>query len=484
MAELEEQFDDDKQQDRLRRTVFIPVVAAGSAAEHDELIKVYAQSYRAGDDQTDQFPAKERKALSKGWPLVAAPLRQTGSALFQAGCAAVSAVRTLAIATPSLALYQRLRPQAWLETQRLHAAGHRGPSEGTSAQLGLAAVLLMGASATRQRQVIATGALSAQCGREFDTRVMPVGRVAEKMRRVIQGVKSGEISVSHEEMLFFAPLHYLKDGAEYPVQELPEVAELASLGVRVQTVQWLSEVAEALGAQRTRYLFRDRLAQAAVAGIAGLALVFGAWFGWAGAPVPMGFVAAGNLAQTAQPFQACFQSEGSYFPVALQQDGLVHSIPQGETLGWRLKIGNSQDLAARVGQWLGFDGYYVAVIMVAEYSPAKVVVPRLDEKRGALMRIMPGRLMEWGWRLNQQQETNGLVVLARRDRPFDADRLRERLIERFPQAAGVAANAGGLDVTAAVNFVSKQAPGAAWFVFKTVEARGTCLQQVKAGARP
>ena len=83
----------------------------------------------------------------------------------------------------------------------------------------------------------------------------------------------------------------------------------------------------------------------------------------------------------------------------------------------------------------------------------------------------PGEVWEWGWQLNDRVENNGLVLLAQAGAPFDPDRLRATLLERFPGAAG---SDGALDVTAAVNFVAGTAPGAAKFIIQTVERSDRC----------
>jgi hypothetical protein len=149
-----------------RRTVHIPIVQPGGSAggrAEDRLIEVYTQHY-AFDPLTKAEEASQRavdaKARDKDWDRVAAPLRKVG--LYQAGCAAASAVRKLGIRQPLTALFQRISRLAWIEGQRLQSAGAKGPSEGRSAELGLALALLMCASGSRDRQIIATGALGGQ----------------------------------------------------------------------------------------------------------------------------------------------------------------------------------------------------------------------------------------------------------------------------------------------------------------------------------
>ena len=109
-----------------RRTVQIPIVQPGGAgsagaANEDRLIEVYTQlhTFDALTKQEEvETQAADAKARDKDWDRVAAPLRKAG--LYQAGCAAASAVRKLGIKQPLTALYQRISRLAWIEGQRLH----------------------------------------------------------------------------------------------------------------------------------------------------------------------------------------------------------------------------------------------------------------------------------------------------------------------------------------------------------------------------
>jgi hypothetical protein len=188
--------------------------------------------------------------------------------------------------------------------------------------------------------------------------------------------------------------------------------------------------------------------------------------------IPVAFIPGGGAATEAEPFQACFTADGGFYPVPLGRDGVGYDIPAGETLGWRVRVGRPTEELQGMASWLAPDAYFVAQVLVSERSRAKVIVPQASGAE--LLTVPSGGTWEWGWKLNDLIESNGLVLLARADAPFDPDRLREEILERFPNAAGSAADGAGLDVTAAVNFVAAQAPGAAKFIVQTTERSVRC----------
>ena len=159
----------------------------------------------------------------------------------------------------------------------------------------------------------------------------------------------------------------------------------------------------------------------------------------------------------------------------LGREGLARSIPVGETLGWKVQVGEPQNGHGGVAGWLAPERYYVAQVMVSERSRAKVMVPQLAGTEAVT--VPPGGIWEWAWQLNDQTENNGLVLLAQAEKPFDPDALRAALLEQFPSAAGASADRGEgaeMDVTAAINFIAGKAPGAATFVIQTVERSERC----------
>jgi hypothetical protein len=236
-------------------------------------------------------------------------------------------------------------------------------------------------------------------------------------------------------------------------------------------VERLSQAASELKALRARHLFHDHLAQAMLA----LLLVVGlAGYGWSALrqqPIEMTFLPGGGAALDPEPYQACFTPDGGFYPIPLGREGLARSIPVGETLGWRVQVGESPNGRSGLASWLAPDEYYVAQVMVSERSRAKVIVP---QRAGTeVITVPPGGIWEWGWQLNDETENNGLVLLAQAEEPFDPEALRAALVEQFPPAAGGGED-GEMDVTAAIDFIAGKAPGAATFIIKTVERSVRC----------
>jgi hypothetical protein len=382
-------------------------------------------------------------------------------------------VRKLGIRQPLTALYQRVSRLAWIEGQRLQSAGAQGPSEGRSAELGLALVLLMCASGSRDRQIIATGALGSQPHGvlQDDVEILPVGSLPAKLRLVSTLARHQGLPGigTRGEVLFFTPRRFERDGEWQDVESLAEVGELKAQGVRVVPVGRLSEAAAELKALRARHLVHDRVAQALVAGLLLIACTGYAWSALQQRPIVMAFLPGGGTALVPEPYRVCFTKDGGFYPSPLGHEGLARSIPAGETLGWRVRIGAPEDGGGLAG-WFRPERYYVAQVMVSEHSQAKVMVPQLAGNEAVT--VPPGGIWEWGWQLNDQPENNGLVLLAKAEAPFDPDALRAELIKEFPPAAG--GDGAALDVTAAINFIAGKAPGAAKFIIQTVERSVPC----------
>jgi hypothetical protein len=181
--------------------VLIPIVKPGtndsakSLSADDQLINVYTQPYTFGDDIDNQ-------AIDKDWDRVAATLRKVNPVLYRSGSVAAGAVRKLGLKRPKVAFYQWFKPQAWLEQQRLYSSYPEYLSEGNSAELGLALVLLMAASGSPYRYVIATGSLGGQTQliRERDVKVLPVSQLEKKLTWLdnkLSKVSSREIKICY-----------------------------------------------------------------------------------------------------------------------------------------------------------------------------------------------------------------------------------------------------------------------------------------------
>ncbi len=463
-----------------RRTVHIPIVQPGAAEaarrQEDRLIEIYTQHRGLSplsSDEAVKAAEIDVKAHDKDWDQVAAPLRKVG--LYQAGCAAASAVRKLGIEPPFGALYQQVARLAWIEGQRLQSASPSGPSEGRSAELGLALVLLMGASGSPDRQAIATGALGGQPSGHptDDVEILPVGSLPGKLDLVLTLASHDNLPRFNRDrqLLFFTPRTYEEDGEQRDVASLPVVEQLSKFGVKVVPVARLGEAATILKARRARHLAADRLLQAGVAAMALFLVAATAWYAWPRPKVTITFLPAGGMALAAEPYQACFTADGGFYPVPLDRDGIDRTIPAGSTLGWNLRVEDAGNGAHPLGQWSQPENFHLAQVMLASASPAKVMTPSMPD--GRPVELAPGSAWEWGWKLNGEPEDNMLVLLAQPDKPFDAADLRDALVERFPEAHR-ADGEQTLDLTAAANFLSSLAPGAVRFNLKTVEGEDRC----------
>ena len=469
---------------RTRRTVHIPIVRPNRGPESDQdghedrLIEIYTEHHALEaltKAEEERNLAIDAKALDKDWDQVAAPLRKIG--LYQAGCAAASAARKVGIEPPITALYQRVSRLAWIEGQRLQPAVSKGPSEGRSAELGLALVLLMSASGSHDQQIIATGALGGQpLGvTTDDVEILPVGSVPEKLKLVATLARNKALPKFDErrKLLCFVPKQFERDEMWHDTTTLPEVDELADLGVRVVPVGRLSEAAAILDARQSRHLFYDRLAQAAMIA---LVLLGTAGFGWSHwtkhQDVPVRFLAGGGSALASEPYEACFTRDGGFYPVPLGRHGVGRSLPAGSTLGWRVQIGKRPDKQGMIESLLAPENYRVAQAMLSRHSSVKVIVPETPD--GGPVKLSPGEIWEWGWQLNDSAEINSLVLLVMGDTPIDADAIRSDLIERFPRAQGTDAGQEGLDVTAAANYLTAKAMGSAKFNVQTLERISQC----------
>jgi hypothetical protein len=333
----------------------------------------------------------------------------------------------------------------------------------------------MCASGSRHRHVIATGALGGQPRgiSNDDVEVLPVGSLGEKLRLVLTFARHGGLPAPGpgRELLFITPQQFEQDGRWSDVASLPEIGQLREFGVRVVPVGRLSEAAAEMKALRARHLVHDRLAQVLVASALLLGVMGYGWWSLRETHIPMVFLPAGGAALDAEPFQACFTADGGFYPIPLGRNGVARHIPVGETLGWRVQVGQSPTSRSGLSAWLAPEHYYLAQVMISERSRAKIKVPKQADADDFM--VSPGGVWEWAWELNHQPENNGLVLLARAGSPFDPEALRAELLEKFPAADG-GGEPTGLDVTAAVNFIAAKAPGAATFILQTVEGSVLC----------
>jgi hypothetical protein len=444
-----------------RRYVFIPIVKPGSndvvessssseklgnnGTADNQLIEVYSQPYLFGDDTDNQ-------AINKDWDRIAAALRKKSRVLFHSGSVATSKVHKLGLKRPRMAFYQWLKPKAWLEQQRLYSDCPKELSEGNSAELGLALVLLMAASGSPYRQVIATGALSGQIQliRERDVEIQPVNNLVEKFKLVIQQVNNGK-PPQNKNLLFFIPKYYDQEKTKrVEVESLPEVQTLRTLGIQVVPIEWLSEAAKKLKADTARYLPQDLIFKWLMIALLVISLSWVSWVGWRDRAISMAFVTANPETLSAEPFLVCFKDKEVHYQ-RIVREGIVPIVPTTSTLGWQIKIGEASSFDSFLSQWFGYQGYYVAYLIISQFS-----APKINR-----IRIYPDKNWIWSWKLNELEEDNKLILLAQRQ-PFNLRKL-ERLVK--PPESKTAQVP--IDITKIANDIESQFPNGLYFTFKT-----------------
>lgn len=485
-----------------RSTVFIPIISPKDDMESEyepldfvdgRLVEVYAESYHFGQDFSD-VPVEEaairqkqlsyeRKAIDKCWDRVSAPLRKNSPVLYQSGCVAANAIRKIRFKHPLCAFFQFFKPNAIIETKRLHSVTAWGPTEGRSAELGLALALAANMCKKNRSVILATGALSSS--KEFkdsgllfradDIKVQPVGSLLEKLKLLLHEIQAGNFRelIANQELLVITPRFCKQAGKEQEVKKLAEVKSLNSLGVKVVPVDWLSEALTIMKADTTHYLVLDRVIQIMLGLIILLAVTVGSWMIWRDAEIPMAFtlVNPGNI--EAEPFELCTSGQ-KHYALPIRKMSLVPTMPVTGIIGWRVIIGEQNSFDSSLATHFGFQGYFIAVMIVSEFSPTTFDYARVGNTTRPL-RIIPGQSYE-GWvKLNDRAEINALVILAQRHPQFDTNLLREQFQKRFHSANLSSVNNRRLDVDAATDFFETLAPGSLIFPFVSVMENSRCV---------
>ncbi|MGI9332522.1 MAG: hypothetical protein ACR2RL_05130 [Gammaproteobacteria bacterium] len=442
---------------RDKHTVFIPVVrhqGAGNAGDTaGELLEIYSTS------DEPRAPGDRARLEAKGLEPVVADLRRSPS-LYEAGVAAVAAFRKLRPRPRAWAFYQRLWAGSAARDQQVRLVNARGPTEGRSAELGLALALFMTACASSTRCVFATGALSRLQSpdepsrnpwRADDIEVVEVDNLPVKLALIRDALTAGNLGDATDEtqIVCITP----QTCAEGRVHDLPEARQLVAIGVRLIPVIWLSEALRALGATHMRATRIDRwlascaliLCAGAVFTVAGAALV--------NSPIPLAF-RAGAGQMPGAPYISCGSNAPSY---PLVQDGPRKQIPAGTKLGWQVAVEDAQRIRTTSFRALGWTGYHLTHVLLSETSATKV--------RSDVQPTLPGEVAEFWWELDSTPETMALVVLATRFHSLDPEQLMNVLRDRFPAHFGPEQEP--LDITEAVNFLRQLAPGIVSFVFES-----------------
>ncbi len=265
----------------------------------------------------------------------------------------------------------------------------------------------------------------------------------------------------------------MQAGQEQAVRKLAEVKTLNALGVKVVPVDWLSEALTVIKADTTHYLVFDRVIQSLLGLIILLVVSTGSWLMWRDAELPMAFssVDTGNI--EAEPFELCIRGQKQY-ALPIRKMSLVPNVPVTGIIGWRVIIGEPDSVDFRLAELFGFKGYFIAVMIVSEFSPATFDYAS-EGNTTKLLRVIPGQPYE-GWiKLNDRAEINALVLLAQRHARFDSDRLREQFQKRFPTSRLSSIKNMPLDVDAATDFLKTLASGSLIFPFVSVMKNSRCV---------
>lgn len=429
--------------DSLRTTVYIPLVELTDQA--NSLLAVYC----------DHDSEWDGKALDKEWHFIAAPLKPMG--LYDDGLQALEAVKTLGLKRPKLGVYSAFKKFAGLSKLRLHSA-YKPNIEGDSAQLGLALALLLGASNSPIRYALATGKISTDTQlnqhKKADVAIDCVGSLAEKLRLIRQQRKD---QLLPEGLYCFTP-YYLNTGSTLKVADLPEVAELAAVGIIVKPIQWLSEAAADLKADTSRYHPLD----IGLGLMAALALGGGLYCGWWHYPIPIDILVGKSKPE---PFMVCSKSNPTtetYYD--LPPDGGIPLLPvyaeknpdYNVSLAWRLRPAKTPFTTV----------YYEARIHLGENTGFKFIDQTTDGKR---LTIAANDKLEGSWPMNEVgtfAQDNVLIIALQRT-PFKTDVINLAFKQRFPPTEK-------LDVLAARDYLIAQFPGHYAFTYQSTVSEPPC----------
>lgn len=443
-------------------SVLLPIIAR-NAPDQSEVIEVISepgQPHSGGDHQTI---GSQEPALCRLGHLYPSARRAFGAA--QKFCAN----------RPWLALYQIFKRRALLDIQWLYPSRPPIVVEGESSDLGLALLLLMNPCRSTRSRIIATGALESTTD---DLSVTAIGRLAEKLDLIREWrMNGGGRTQADEEILFFTPLEYFPEEGDHPVgiETLEKKCEeLRDIGIVVCPVGSLREAAGLLGITHAPYLPQDRWILRLLTMLAVGAMCLLPWIWWTNHPIPVSFAVPHGMVTAPEPFWDC----GPRLP--LSRVGNTPELPTGVTLGWRVRVGNSESFDVKLLSHFGVGSneprYHVLVALLSQYSPTELKRPKYQIVEGSVTegRMSPGALWEGTIDLNDTPETSSLMLLAQRTE-FDLVALRDRLARNFPKSKGSdPATNVGLSVNSAEEFLMNSAPGAVAFMFRTVRREREC----------
>ncbi|UYO54597.1 hypothetical protein [Rhodopseudomonas palustris] len=334
------------------------------------------------------------------------------------------------------------------------------PDNSASAELGLALAKLMYIAQSPAALVIATGALDTGGG-EANVRIRPIHHLRTKLSHVLEYF--GQPGVSSPPELFFTPETDV-DGA-LVVQKYAElIACLRTIGIIVVPVGTLRDAAAKLGAMRIAAGARQRWGRRAIIAAGLLATMMLGLFVASERSIVLEFMprafADGRIVETPVRLRELVEGGEHVAPPCTPSHGLP-LFQVGEQFAAEVRSGD-------VDGWMeAIDRHYHVLVAVSAKSGSKVLtLPAPTNATG----IKAGDTIRYRFDIvDGPDEDNLIVVLARRWRPFDAERLSTELHHRLDHLQPTER------LAAARAYLASVAPGALEFMFRTVKGDPSCL---------
>jgi len=452
------------------RTVLIPL-AAGKA-----------DGGRVARVQADATPPAPNAAGLNGR---IAELSDWG--LYPAGAFALGAIQRLHLRPRGLSLAQRLMPGAMSSYLKITNGPDLlglAPENSRSAELGLALALLMHAGQSRDRLVIATGALARDASPHLaaeDVAIEPVAGMGSKIEALVGGLRTHKGSAYASCVQFFLPCR-TSEGDDTITAYASEFAGLrksfAQHGVEIEIVPVASlrQAMSKVGVSTLQPTFADRLVARSIVGAFASLCVGGLGYLWLNAPLEVTFdkieLSDGTMAPS--PLRAVYDPASSSFVMQPSCIG-AQKLPvyrKGESLVLRASLRYSP--TATVDKVLG---YHYAIIGISERSGLKVYPaetigrPSADMKNTSSTPTPPTTgpfELSVVLPVEGPTEKNKLIILARRFRAFDAAGLRSEL------ETALDGKQPSDRINVAVSFLARYAPGYLDYSFLSAEDEVEC----------
>lgn len=460
--------------------VYIPIVSADIKSDSSEQAKLWvvtsAEATQAELDEAD-------KQKSKNLIPTIAYLSQVSR--YESARKAYIAIKNLTQAAPTNFLA--------LDNRRVHSADGAGWVShimGNSSDLGIALCLLMDISQSNTLVVAATGELGDAMENPdiFNAVIKPVKGVQQKLQLIIEQKQQGLLP---ELKLILTPVQHFcyQRKSQNPVLELvntlKEVAVLEALGVRVIGVKTLAEAARKLNIEVSgvtwhsfiKLLFAWRYKFLLSISI-GCMLVFGAWLAVEMTkPVKLEWLPR-TPERNAEPYIVCaFNPDGTaVFSDLILNKQRIPEMPTNSQIAWKIRLGDDSEVNTlfyrTAHDWFGYKGLYPTLVMIGKKSGIEsdysIFLPIETDRR-----IPPGRILSYGWGVDDIEETMLLVIIVNRWHSTNINDLKKNL----------QANFGTLDknmnLPAIEQYLAEQSDGSLHFLFTTQTGASNCENTTK-----